>query len=101
MPAIRILVVDGSVVIRKVLAEALAADASIEVAGTAAALTFDRHPLELLRPDRAPVTLTPLPLKAAVLRDLGAHLAPEPIAEALRQQRRRRERCFLICPCTG
>jgi two-component system, chemotaxis family, protein-glutamate methylesterase/glutaminase len=36
MRAIRILVVDDSVVIRKVLAEALAADASIEVAGTAA-----------------------------------------------------------------
>jgi two-component system, chemotaxis family, protein-glutamate methylesterase/glutaminase len=36
MRAIRILVVDDSVVIRKVLAEALAMDASIEVAGTAA-----------------------------------------------------------------
>jgi two-component system chemotaxis response regulator CheB len=36
MPGIRILVVDDSVVIRKVLAEALAADASIEVAGSAA-----------------------------------------------------------------
>jgi two-component system chemotaxis response regulator CheB len=36
MRAIRILVVDDSVVIRKVLAEALATDASIEVAGTAA-----------------------------------------------------------------
>ncbi|HXA83204.1 MAG TPA: chemotaxis response regulator protein-glutamate methylesterase [Methylomirabilota bacterium] len=36
MRAIRILVVDDSVVVRKVLAEALATDASIEVAGTAA-----------------------------------------------------------------
>jgi two-component system chemotaxis response regulator CheB len=36
MAAIRILVVDDSVVIRKVLSDALTADASIEVAGTAA-----------------------------------------------------------------
>jgi two-component system chemotaxis response regulator CheB len=36
MPAIRILVVDDSVVIRKVLCEALGADPSIEVAGSAA-----------------------------------------------------------------
>ncbi len=44
------------------------------VAGTAAALTFDRHPLEVLRPDRAPRSITPLPLKAAILRDLGVDL---------------------------
>src|SRR4029077_5965027 len=36
MPAIRILVVDDSVVVRKVLSDALATDASIEVVGTAA-----------------------------------------------------------------
>lgn len=44
------------------------------VAGTSAVLTFDRHPLEVLRPDQAPRAITPLPLKAAILQDLGFDL---------------------------
>ena len=44
------------------------------VAGTAAVLTFDRHPVEVLRPEQAPRALTPLPLKAAILGDLGFDL---------------------------
>jgi len=36
MAKIRVLVIDDSMVIRKVVCEALATDASIEVAGTAA-----------------------------------------------------------------
>lgn len=44
------------------------------VAGTAAALTFDRHPMEIVAPDRAPRPLTPLPLKTDILRDLGLEL---------------------------
>ncbi len=44
------------------------------VAGTAAVLTFDRHPLEVLRPEQAPRAITPLPLKAAILRQAGIDL---------------------------
>ncbi len=44
------------------------------VAGTAAALTFDRHPMEIVAPDRAPRPLTPLSLKQDILRDLGLDL---------------------------
>jgi riboflavin kinase/FMN adenylyltransferase len=44
------------------------------VAGTAAVLTFDRHPMEIVAPDRAPRALTPLPLKTDILRDLGLDL---------------------------
>ena len=44
------------------------------VAGTAAVLTFDRHPMEIVAPDRAPRPLTPLPLKTDILRDLGLDL---------------------------
>lgn len=45
-----------------------------QVAGTAAVLTFDRHPLEVLRPGQAPRAITPLPVKAAILEDLGMDL---------------------------
>jgi two-component system chemotaxis response regulator CheB len=51
MPGIRILVVDDSVVIRKVLAEALATDASIEVAGTAADGNIALAKIPQLNPD--------------------------------------------------
>ena len=44
------------------------------VAGTAAALTFDRHPMEIVAPDRAPRPLTPPPIKQDILRDLGLDL---------------------------
>lgn len=44
------------------------------VAGTAAVLTFDRHPLEVLRPGAAPRPITPPSLKAAILEDLGIDL---------------------------
>jgi riboflavin kinase/FMN adenylyltransferase len=44
------------------------------VAGTAAVLTFDRHPLEVLRPQRAPRAITPLPIKAAILGGAGIDL---------------------------
>lgn len=44
------------------------------VAGTAAVLTFDRHPMEIVAPERAPRPLTPLPLKTDILRDLGLDL---------------------------
>ncbi len=35
------------------------------------ALTFDPHPARLLRPDQAPAAITPLPLKAELLRQAG------------------------------
>lgn len=39
--------------------------------GTAAALTFAQHPLEVVRPEQAPPLLTPLPIKLALLARLG------------------------------
>jgi len=51
MPAIRILVVDDSVVIRTVLCEALAMDAGIEVAGTAADGNIALAKIPQLNPD--------------------------------------------------
>jgi len=39
--------------------------------GTPAALTFARHPLEVVRPDQAPPLITPLPVKLALLSRLG------------------------------
>ncbi len=51
MPPIRILVVDDSVVIRKVLGEALAADPEIEVVGTAADGNIALAKLPLMKPD--------------------------------------------------
>ncbi len=44
------------------------------VAGTAAVLTFDRHPMEIVAPGRAPRPLTPLALKTDILRELGLDL---------------------------
>lgn len=51
MPPIRILLVDDSVVIRKVLSEALAADPEIEVAGSAADGNIALAKIPQLRPD--------------------------------------------------
>jgi len=51
MPPIRILVVDDSIVIRKVLSEALAIDPGIEVAGSAADGNIALAKLPLLKPD--------------------------------------------------
>jgi two-component system, chemotaxis family, protein-glutamate methylesterase/glutaminase len=51
MAAIRVLVVDDSVVIRKVLSEALSADREIEVVGTAADGNIALSKIPLLRPD--------------------------------------------------
>jgi chemotaxis protein MotB len=51
MGAIRVLVVDDSVVIRKVLSEALSADPEIEVAGTAADGSIALSKIPLLHPD--------------------------------------------------
>jgi riboflavin kinase/FMN adenylyltransferase len=41
------------------------------IGGTAAALTFAQHPLEVVRPQQAPALITPLPLKLALLERLG------------------------------
>ena len=41
------------------------------IGGTSGALTFARHPLEVLRPGQAPPLLTPLPIKLALLEHLG------------------------------
>jgi two-component system chemotaxis response regulator CheB len=51
MGEIRVLVVDDSVVIRKVLTEVLATDAEIEVAGTAADGSIALSKIPLLKPD--------------------------------------------------
>ncbi len=51
MPPIRVLIVDDSVVIRKVLCEALASDPAIEVAGTASDGRVALAKLEQLKPD--------------------------------------------------
>jgi len=42
-----------------------------EIGGTAAALTFAQHPLEIVRPEQAPALITPLPLKLLLLERLG------------------------------
>lgn len=41
------------------------------VGGTAAVITFVRHPLEVVRPEEAPPLITPLPLKLALLARQG------------------------------
>lgn len=51
MPAIRVLVIDDSVVIRKVLCEALATDPAIEVAGSASDGTIGLAKIAILKPD--------------------------------------------------
>ena len=43
--------------------------------GTPGALTFARHPLEVVRPAEAPALLTPLPLKLALLERQGMQAA--------------------------
>lgn len=43
----------------------------------AAALTFDRHPLSLIRPDAVPAALTPLPEKERLLAALGLDILIE------------------------
>lgn len=42
---------------------------------TAAVLTFDRHPMETLAPDRAPLSIAPLSSDLDRIRSLGADLA--------------------------
>lgn len=44
-------------------------------AGRAAILTFEPHPVRVLRPDRAPPLLTPLPRKLEILAGLGVDAA--------------------------
>src|SRR5271170_4059243 len=51
MPPIRVLVVDDSAVIRKVLCDGLAPDAALEVVGTAANGRFALAKIPLLNPD--------------------------------------------------
>ena len=51
MPPIRVLVVDDSVVVRKVLCEALASDPALEVAGTAADGASALNSLQVVQPD--------------------------------------------------
>jgi len=51
MAEIRVLVVDDSVVIRKILAEALSTDPEIEVAGTAADGNIALSKIPILHPD--------------------------------------------------
>ncbi len=51
MPPIRILIVDDSLVIRKVLTDALSSDAAFEVVGTASDGRIALTRIALLRPD--------------------------------------------------
>jgi len=46
-----------------------------ELHGTPAALTFARHPLEVVRPAEAPPVITPLPLRLLLLERLGIRAA--------------------------
>jgi riboflavin kinase / FMN adenylyltransferase len=45
-----------------------------EVDGTSVVITFDPHPAQVLAPDRAPKTLTPLPLKTSLIEKEGIEL---------------------------
>jgi len=51
MPGIRVLVVDDSVVVRRVLCEALTTDSTIEIAGTAADGSIALSKIPILKPD--------------------------------------------------
>lgn len=51
MPAIRVLVVDDSVVVRRLVSDALAADPAIEVVGVAQNGSIALHKVETLKPD--------------------------------------------------
>ncbi len=42
--------------------------------GTAAVLTFARHPLEVVHPSKAPPLITPLPIKKEIVRSIGIDL---------------------------
>lgn len=66
---------------RAVLERALAEASSAN--GTAIAVTFDPHPLRVLRPESAPRLLTSTPHKLRLIRDLGiAHLLIIPFNES-------------------
>ncbi len=51
-----------------------AADRAHDLDVTAVGLTFEPHPVSFFRPDAAPERLTPLPLKARLLREAGVEL---------------------------
>ena len=51
MPPVRVLIVDDSVVVRKVVCDALAANAEVEVAGTAATGAIALAKIPQLNPD--------------------------------------------------
>lgn len=54
--------------------------------GVSAVLTFDPHPLALVRPGAAPALLTSIPQKAAIMEKLGVdHLMVLPFVEQLRE----------------
>jgi len=65
MPPIRILIVDDSVVIRKVLAEALVADPEIEVAGSAADGNIALAKIPQLKPDLVTMDVE-MPVKSGI-----------------------------------
>jgi riboflavin kinase/FMN adenylyltransferase len=45
-----------------------------QLGAVAAAVTFEPHPIKVLAPARAPKVLTPLPLKACLIEELGVDL---------------------------
>ena len=52
-----------------------ATEHALAAAGTAVVVTFDPHPVKVLRPDRAPHLLTATQHKLALIRDLGVQHA--------------------------
>ena len=50
-----------------------------------AVVTFTNHPLEVIRPERVPPTLTPYPQKEALLKALGVSVIPMKFDEELRR----------------
>ena len=54
---------------RQILRSAVAAARSLSI--EAVALTFDPHPLEVVAPERAPLTLTSMRQRVALMRDAG------------------------------
>lgn len=60
-----------------------ARDDAREAGGTAVAVTFDPHPVRVLRPEQAPRLLTSTPHKLQLIRDLGvAHILLIPFDHA-------------------
>jgi len=60
-----------------------ALDDAREIGGTAVAVTFDPHPVRVLRPEQAPRLLTSTPHKLQLIRDLGvAHILLIPFDHA-------------------